>query len=239
MNPGWFRIHRKLFENELWKMKPFSKGQAWIDLIGGANYVDGSFFIRGNEIKLKRGELGWSELTLAERWGWSRNKVRGFLALLENRGQIEQQKLHKLTTIIRIKNYDMYQNDTTDNTTEGQQKDNRRYTTNKVKKNKEEIKRYTEANLSLEDVAEKINEAFNVYLGRKFKGIDSFKNNLEYWLGTYQPKEIEEAIKNIKYDKFWRDKMTPTILFRRKNPQGEPVDYISQLLIKENDGYPR
>jgi len=119
---------------------------------------------------------------------------------------------------------------------------NKRGTSEDVTKNDKNVKndkKYTEANLSLEDVAEKINEAFNIYLGRKFKGIDSFKNNLAYWLDTYQPKEIEEAIRNIKYDKFWRDKMTPTVLFRRKNPQGEPVDYISQLLIKENDGYPR
>lgn len=139
MNTGWFRINRKLFDNEIWQIKPFSKGQAWIDLIGGANHTDGSFFIRGNEIKIKRGEIGWSELTMTERWGWSRNKVRGFLAFLENRGQIGQQKIHKLTTTIRIINYDKYQNDTTDDTTERQQKDNRKYT-NKNDNNEKNVK---------------------------------------------------------------------------------------------------
>ena len=51
----------------------------------------------------------------------------------------------------------------------------------------------------------------------------------------FKKKEIEKAIQQIKYHKFWSDKMTPTMLFRRKNPQGEPVDYISQLLVKNNN----
>lgn len=92
-------------------------------------------------------------------------------------------------------------------------------------------KKYTSENLTLDQVAERIIKAFNIYLNRRFKGVDSFKSNLEYWLNTYEPKEIAKAIEYSKYDKFWKDKLTPTILFRRKNPQGEPVDYISQLLL--------
>ena len=143
-------------------MEPFTRAQAWIDLIGNANHKDGSFLIRGNIIKLKRGQLGWSEITMAERWTWSRNKVRRFLKWLETEQQIEQQKLFKLTTIITICNYDKYQNDTADDTTERQQKDNRRYT-NKNDKNDKNVKKreYTHPNkaniddIFLQEVADK------------------------------------------------------------------------------------
>lgn len=96
--------------------------------------------------------------------------------------------------------------------------------------NNKKEKTYTSENLTLDQVAERINLAFNEFLGRKFKGIDSFKSNLEYWLGTYEPKEIAMAIQNAKYDGFFKDKLTPTMLFRKKNPRGECVDYISQLI---------
>lgn len=132
MRNGWFRVYRKLFESDLWLKEPFTRGQAWIDLVGNANHKPGFFWVRGNEVKLKRGQIGWSEITMAKRWGWSRGKVRRFLKWLKTEQQIEQQKLFKLTTIVTISNYDKYQSDTTD----GQQTDNRRYTNKNVKNDK-------------------------------------------------------------------------------------------------------
>jgi hypothetical protein len=129
-NEGWVRLHRKLTDNELWFLEPFTKGQAWVDLILNANHSTGKFSIRGNIILVNRGQIAWSELTMAKRWTWSRNKVRRFLKLLETEQQIAQQK-NSLTTVITIKNYDQYQrNETTDDTAERQQKDSRRYTNN-------------------------------------------------------------------------------------------------------------
>lgn len=121
MNTGWFRVNRKLFDNEIWYLEPFTKGQAWIDLVGNANHKNSNFEIRGNIIEVKRGQIGWSELTMSKRWKWSRNKVRRYLKWLETIQQIEQQKDRYLTTIITILNYDKYQNDTADDTAERQQ----------------------------------------------------------------------------------------------------------------------
>jgi len=137
---GWIKLHRQIASNGLWNSEPFTKGQAWIDLLLFANHKDNSFWIRGVEIPVKRGQLGWSEVTMAQRWTWSRNKVRRFLKLLETKQQIEQQKLAKLTTIITIVNYEQYQGETTDDTTERQQKDNRRYTNKNVKNVKNDKK---------------------------------------------------------------------------------------------------
>lgn len=83
---------------------------------------------------------------------------------------------------------------------------------------------------NLEEVGELVVQSFNTHLGTRFKDSKSFLKGLERWLETYTPQEIEQAIKQVKYDKFWNGKMTPVILFRQKNPQGEPVDYIGGLL---------
>jgi len=130
MKQGWIKVYRQIENSDLYFSEPFTKWQAWMDLVIFANHQDGSFWVRGVEVKLKRGQIGWSELTMAKRWRWSKNKVRRFLNYLETEQQISQQKLAKITTIITVTNYSRYQ---TEQQTI-QQKDNRRYT-NKNDKN--------------------------------------------------------------------------------------------------------
>lgn len=113
---GWISIHRKIQDNDLWLSEPFTKGQAWVDLLMLANHKPKVLLKRGIPITINRGEVGWSEEKLAERWKWSRGKVRRFIKYLKTVQQIEQQKSHTLSRII-IKNYDKYQeNGTTDST---------------------------------------------------------------------------------------------------------------------------
>jgi hypothetical protein len=67
-------------------------------------------------VEVLRGQVGYDSESLAERWGWSRGKVKRFSDGLENDMQIVQQK-NNITTIISIVNYDSYQaNSTTDYT---------------------------------------------------------------------------------------------------------------------------
>ncbi len=122
---GWVRFHRSILDHPLYRAEPFTKGQAWIDLFAIANHADSFFFVRGNRIDVKRGQLGMSQENLAERWKWSRGKVNRFLIELEKMNMIVQQK-SRLTTLISITNYDTYQSgdatdDTTDSTTDGHQ----------------------------------------------------------------------------------------------------------------------
>lgn len=112
---SWFKTYRSLFDNELWLLEPFTKAQAWIDMVGNANYEDGVIMVRGNMVSVKRGQLAWSERYMASRWRWSRDKVRGYMTFLSNRGQIIPQKSN-IISLIEIINYDKYQ--TTDPTTE-------------------------------------------------------------------------------------------------------------------------
>ena len=135
---GWAKVHRRLLNSELWLSETFTKGQAWVDLFGNANHAKGGFFVRGNWVDIKRGQIGWSELTMAKRWGWSKNRVRRFLKWLQTEQQITQQK-SPLTTVITIVNYESYQSDKHETIQQKvQQKDSRRYTNKNEKNDKEE-----------------------------------------------------------------------------------------------------
>lgn len=132
---GYIKLFRQIVDSDIWKLKPFSKGQAWIDLLCITNFEKG--FIKtknGQIITLNRGDCGYSMLTLSERWGWSRGKTKRFLDFLTEQ-QMIQQKMCGKHTVLLISNFEKYQmwttNDTTNDTTNGQQTDT-------IKKNKEE-----------------------------------------------------------------------------------------------------
>lgn len=108
MAGDWIALHRRLAKHDLWTSEPFTRGQAWVDLLMLANFKVGYVRIRGNRIDLERGQLAGSGVFLAKRWQWSRGKVQRFLDELENEHQIEQQK-NAVTTLITITNYDAYQ----------------------------------------------------------------------------------------------------------------------------------
>lgn len=80
---GWFKLYRQMENNILWQDKPFAKGQAWIDLLLMANIADGDMLSKGVVVHIKRGQVFRTQKFLADRWGWSIKKVRGFLNLIE------------------------------------------------------------------------------------------------------------------------------------------------------------
>ena len=105
---AYFKIDRKLLGSDLWLSESFSSGQAWIDLIGLANYADRERSFRGQVQQIKRGELVVSKLWLAQRWRWSEGKVRRFLARIQKEGMVKLESKNT-GTVIRICNYERYQ----------------------------------------------------------------------------------------------------------------------------------
>lgn len=102
----FFTIDRKLLEDETWLAEPFTKGQAWVDLIGRASYEDGAL--------TKRGQILVSERGLSMRWKWTGSKVRRFLQKLEADGMITRSSNRSGSrstwgSILTIENYDSYQ----------------------------------------------------------------------------------------------------------------------------------
>lgn len=106
-NNGWVAIHRSIKDNWVWEDKPFSKGQAWIDLILTANHEDVIKTVKGRPHKFEKGTVSMSQRKLADRWGWSRDKVIHFLHDLCTTGMIEKQS--KDYTIIKLVNWDKFQ----------------------------------------------------------------------------------------------------------------------------------
>lgn len=100
-------LSRKLMKHWLWEDKPFSKGQAWIDLLMLANYTEKKKPKNGEIITYKRGNVNFSMKQLADRWGWDRRTVKRFLDLLENDNMVSTDSTTHGTTIT-IVNYEVF-----------------------------------------------------------------------------------------------------------------------------------
>lgn len=105
---GWISLHRKIQENWLWEDKPFSKGQAWLDLLLMVNHEDKKIMLGNELIEVKRGSRITSIRYLCDRWGWSNTKVKNFLNLLQNDNMIVVKSDTKKTTLTVV-NYNDYQ----------------------------------------------------------------------------------------------------------------------------------
>ena len=141
---GWVKIHRDLLDNELWSDKPFTKGQAWVDLLLLANHKDKNVLIGSHTEMVERGSFITSELKLMERWGWGRKKVKLFLNFLESQKMIERNANNKRTAIT-IVNYGFYQDCDLEKEQQknikGTAKEQRRDSTGTAKEHKQERKK--------------------------------------------------------------------------------------------------
>jgi hypothetical protein len=105
---GYILLHRKIMQNKFYGCEPFCRTMAWIDLLLLANHDDNTFYARGIQVNVKRGQTAYAVETLAAKWRWSRGKVNRFLNALKTEGQIDTQKTN-VTTLITILNYSQYQ----------------------------------------------------------------------------------------------------------------------------------
>ena len=116
---GWISIHRKIQDDWLWEEKPFSKGQAWIDLLLMVNHDDNTIIFDGKPMQISRGCCITSMQKLCDRWGWSNTKVKNFLKILEKDEKILLKIAPRKATVLTIVNYSKYQDtDISKNTTE-------------------------------------------------------------------------------------------------------------------------
>lgn len=119
MKTTYFKIDRDIQNHWLWSDKPFTKGQAWIDLLLLATHTDHKSLLDGKVISKKRGEVHVSIGFLADRWGWSRNKVYRYIDLLKSEKMVTSNGTTD-GTVITIEKYAFYQSDyTTNGTTNG------------------------------------------------------------------------------------------------------------------------
>ena len=105
---GWISLHRKIQDHWIWQDKPFSKGQAWVDLLLDVNHSKNKTLLGNEIIEIEPGEKVTSIRKLCERWGWSNTKVKNFLDLLQKEEMITYKSDTK-KTVIKVLNYNDYQ----------------------------------------------------------------------------------------------------------------------------------
>lgn len=106
---GWITIHRSVRDHWLYEEnRTFSKYEAWIDLLMDANHKDKKILFDGNLMEVKRGQVITSLRKICTKWGWSNNKAKRFLNLLQEDGMVIWESTTK-KTVVTIVNYDFYQ----------------------------------------------------------------------------------------------------------------------------------
>lgn len=145
MVEGWLKLYRSIQNHWLWEDKPFSRGQAFIDLLLMANHKDNKILFNGELIEIKRGSRITSLRQLSDAWGWSTTKVKKFLELLEKENMITVKSDNK-KTLVTIENYGIYQDVGNAEETQEKQQNNTEVTQKKNKQNSKEIQKKTNKN---------------------------------------------------------------------------------------------
>ncbi|EIF6157048.1 hypothetical protein QDR11_14895 [Clostridium perfringens] len=134
---GFIKLDRAIFEH--WIFQDAEKFKAFVDLIQLMRFKDETLIIGNDVITIPRGSFYTSELKLAERWGWSRKKVRSYIDLLSKEGMLIKKGTTK-GTMLTLVNYDFYQGE---GTTKGTSKEHQKNNEGTSKEHQKNIEGYT------------------------------------------------------------------------------------------------
>jgi Fe-S cluster biosynthesis and repair protein YggX len=138
---GWVKVHRDIQNCWIWEDKPFSRGQAFIDLILMVNHEDKKIMFNGSLIDIKRGSGITSLRKLGDNWGWSSKKVKHFLEQLQSDKMLSYKSDSK-KTLVTIENYSLYQSRDFEKKHQSDSEENQK----KTKGNSEENQKKTNKN---------------------------------------------------------------------------------------------
>lgn len=105
---GWIKISRDIVDMKGYFGERFSRAMCWIDLLILAEWKERTFFIRGNEVHLSRGQIAISISELSNRWSMSVNTVQKRLCEFVADDKISIRK-SQIVNIITVVNYEKYQ----------------------------------------------------------------------------------------------------------------------------------
>ena len=117
---GFIPLYRSIQEHWIWSNdEPFSKGQAWIDLLLSVNHEDKKLKVGCNIITIHAGQMWTSYVKLANRWNWSRERVYRYTKMRKMDGMISVDATPN-GTLLTIVNYGdfAYQRNTDETTNE-------------------------------------------------------------------------------------------------------------------------
>lgn len=214
---GWFKFHRKTFENPI-IMKDAETLSVWVWLLGNATFDERRVLFGGTDRKLRKGELVTTTKFIANELKINESKVNRILKLLEKEKQIEKQTTSR-NTLIYIVNWEKYQSD---------EKQNEEQMANERQTSDEQVTTIQESNKDKEEKKDthlterkQIIEYLNQKCGTKYRhGSDVAKKHINARLN--EGYSIEDFIKVIdKKYKEWHGTehekyLTPETLFGNK-----------------------
>jgi hypothetical protein len=208
---GWIKLHRQIMDNPLYFSEPFSRTQAWIDLLLLANHKENYFFKRGIKVTVSIGQVGYDIDSLSKRWQWSRGKVERFILHLEKEGNVVRQK-NNVSTLISISKYKEYQSDSKAN-----DKPNGHQTGNQTDTNKNEKNEKNEKKLSFERFWDLYNKKVDKktsmvrFLNLKQSDIDKIFITLPEYLKINADIKYRKDPSTYLNKECWNDESTVTI----------------------------
>ena len=227
---GWIKLHRCITDNWVWSDKPFSKGQAWIDMLLMANHEPHRLKTKTGFVDIDRGSFHTEERSLMSRWGWSNSKVRNFIRCLVSEKMIavtvKKSTTGKSTegTTVKVLNYRVYQgmlNEKSSGNSAKEVVENQHESNEKSKQEcKNERTLVSAVHLRL---AELLNERITAWLpnAKVPANLDTWANELR--LAMVQDgrteQELESVIRWATADSFWRGNILSAKKLREKFDQ--------------------
>jgi hypothetical protein len=112
MSGGWYIMRRRWMDSADFKPGPFCEAMAFQWTIDRAAWEPHLQWFNGVQYPVARGEFVTSYRKLADAFGWSLNRLRGFAERMERCGKWElkpaQEGIHP-PTLLRLCNYERYQ----------------------------------------------------------------------------------------------------------------------------------
>lgn len=108
----WVKISVSLTDHFVWNGEPFTRGQAWVDLILLVNHEPTKAVVDGQVIEVGIGEYVTSIRRLADRWGRSTKWVMDYLELLRSDNMIKTKVVghgKNSKTLLFLVNYEGFQ----------------------------------------------------------------------------------------------------------------------------------
>lgn len=110
---GWFKVHRKLLEDDIFNGNPYAL-KFWIWLLASAAYEETEIEKRGRYVTLERGDVCATQMEMAKAiYGdtskRSKNRIANTISNMKNSGYISTET-NSSYTLIHIEKYGFYQN---------------------------------------------------------------------------------------------------------------------------------
>lgn len=101
--PGWIKLYYSLLDNPMWTQKPFTEGQAWVDLLLLAAHEEHTVQTENGPDVWEPGTVHLSRSFLMERWGWTKWQYNKVVEGWEKQNMIERPKFQPKNQPMKIR----------------------------------------------------------------------------------------------------------------------------------------